>query len=75
LLNIFHEISLFLVNTGGEAFLIRGIDGSLNVTTLLLGLRNGLLLCGTCLAALFASQVLAEIGVCAALMVEIDSVS
>lgn len=74
LLHIVHKILLLLVCAGGETLLDGGVDGELDIAALLLALGGGLFSLGTCQSTFLASQVLAEIRVCAALMVEVDGV-
>jgi hypothetical protein len=65
---------LLLVDTCGVALLGGSVDGGLDTAALLLGLCYGFFFCGTRLSAFLASEVLAEVGVCAAMVVEIDSI-
>lgn len=74
LLHKVHKVLLLLICPGREALLDGGVDGKLDVAALLLALRDGLFSLSTCQSAFLASQVLAEIGVCAALMVEVESI-
>lgn len=74
LLHKVHKVLLLLVCTRGKALLDGGVDGELDVAALLLALRGGLFSLSTCQSTFLAPQVLAEIGVCAALIVEVESV-
>lgn len=74
LLDKLHKVLLLLVDAGGEALLDGSIDSSLNLAALLLFPRDGLFFRNTGLSTFLASQVFTEVGVCAALVVEVDGV-
>lgn len=70
-----HEVRLLLGGVGGEALVHGGGDGLLDLLALVLRLGLGLLLLGAHLVALVAAQAAAEVGVRAALVVEVGRVS
>jgi hypothetical protein len=74
LLDVFHEVLFFLVDACREALFDGGVDSSLDATALLLRLGNSLFFSGTRLPTFLASQIFTEIGVCTALIIEVDSV-
>jgi hypothetical protein len=69
------EESLSLLNTSGEALVLGLLNLGSDGVSLALGRGCGLLLLSTRLLALVSSQVAAELGLGAALVVEVDGVS
>lgn len=74
-LDVLHEVGLALVDAGGEALLLGGVDGLLDVLDALLAGGRLVLLLVAHLAALVAPQRAAELGRLPALVVEVDGVS
>lgn len=74
LLDMLHEITLALIDAGGEALLESAVDGAVDFLALGLIRENSLLFFSPLLSAFLAAELAAEVRGFPALLVEVDGV-
>lgn len=74
LLDVLHEITLPLIDAGGEALLESAVDGGVDFLALLSVRENCLLLLSSLLSAFLTAQFTAKVGGFPALLIEVDGV-